>query len=182
MGFIKKQSTGFYLITALSAVLAVAGIAFYLVNCKTAYFCQLRRQRRGGGLRGPRRGGADCAIAASPGDGRQKALDVLFIAAAVLLAVAFVTFVGARVASIATIMIFENNASTMADLTSALVGLVCMVLAMVASIAASFCKVVKSREAHWDMTGTLRLLARGPRCRLWEGRETAGRRLYAGTI
>lgn len=143
MGFIKKQSAGFYL-TALSAVLAVVGIAFYLVNCKTAYFANF----------GVNAVVVACAvlavavqialIAASQVMGGKKALDVLFIAAAVLLAVAFVTFVGARVASIATIMTFENNASTMADLTSALVGLVCMVLAMVASIAASFCKVVKS--------------------------------------
>ena len=142
MGFMKKQSAGFYF-TVLSAVLAVVGVVFYLVNCKTAYFANF----------GVNAVVVACAViavvvqavlvGASQAMGGKKALDVLFLAAAVLLAVAFVTFVGARVASIATIMTFENNASTMADLSSALVGLVCMALAMVASIAASFCRIVK---------------------------------------
>lgn len=141
MIFLKKQSTGFYL-TLLSAVLAGVGAAFYFVNCSTAYFSGM----------GVNAVVAACAIAAILAElglilgsqflGGNKLLDLLAVAPAVLLMVALVLFIGDRVAGIASILTFENNAQTMADLSSALAGIVCLALATVAGITASFFHIV----------------------------------------
>lgn len=143
MSFLNKQAAGFYC-AALSALLAIVGLIFYLVNCKTDYFMNV-------GVSPVVVGCAVVAIAAEAllllacqKAGESRALDLLAVAPAVLLMVAFVTLVGSRVASIATIMTFENNAQTMADLSSALVGIVCLLLAMLTGIIASFCKVAKN--------------------------------------
>ena len=52
-------------------------------------------------------------------------LDILPILAGVLLMAGFVFFVRLRVNSIATILSFERNAQTMADLSSAIIGMGC---------------------------------------------------------
>lgn len=142
MEFIKKQALGFYL-TLASAILAVVGVIFYLINCNTAYFTN----------KGVNATIIACLIiavvlqlvfiVANQLVGAKPFLDIFPIIAAVLITVAAITFVGARVDDMATIMTFEYNAQTMGDLSSALVGIVCCVIAMIIGIASSFCRVVK---------------------------------------
>lgn len=143
MKFFKKQAAGFY-VTCITAVLALLGLVFYMVNAGTAYFANL---------------GVDAAVvaclcvaaalylvllAASQKMGNHKALDALFVVASVLVAVALVRFGSSRVNGIAAIMTFENNAQTMADLSSAIYGLVFCGVAMLTGLVASFMKIVKS--------------------------------------
>lgn len=144
MDFIKKQSAGFY-ITVLTVILAVAGVAFYLINCKTAYFRNL----------GVDKGLVACMILAivlelalivgSQILGAKIYLDILPVASAVLFVVALVIFISLRVNSIAAIMTFENNAQTMADLSSAITGMVLCLLAALFGIIASFFNIVKDK-------------------------------------
>lgn len=137
----KKQSLGFYM-TALSAIAAVVGIIAYLINCGTNYFVNL---------------GVDpmvvgCTVVAVAlqvvyiiltQKGNKIWTDVLPVAFTVLLIAATLLFVGARVNGIASIMTFEGNAQTMADLTSAIVGIVGCLIASIISLISSFFDVVK---------------------------------------
>ena len=137
----KKQSLGFYM-TALSAIAAVVGIIAYLINCGTNYFVNL---------------GVDpmvvgCTVVAVAlqvvyiiltQKGNKIWTDVLPVAFTVLLIAATLLFVGARVNGIASIMTFEGNAQTMADLTSAIVGIAGCLIASIISLISSFFDVVK---------------------------------------
>lgn len=142
MKFMKKQSAGFF-ITLLTVILAGAGIIFYLINCNTAYFANF---------------GVDSKIVTlviaaivielaliigSEILGTKLVLDILPVLSAVLLVLAFVTFVESRVNSIASIMTFQNNAQTMADLSSAITGMVFLFLAIIFSVITSFFNIVK---------------------------------------
>lgn len=140
----KKLSVGFFL-TVLSAILAVVGLIFYMVNANTAYFANL----------GVNAAIVGCAVAAivlqaiylgaAARNERHWALGFCPIVACALLMLAFTNFITARVNGIASIMTFENNASNMADLTSALVGLVFCLLAVVFGIVSAFFDVSKDR-------------------------------------
>ena len=136
-----KKDIGLYL-TSLSAVAAVVCVTAYVVNCGTDYFVNL---------------GMDpavliCAIAAIilevvylivTRKGYKVWSDVLPVLAPVLLIVATLLIVNVRVNGIAAIMTFEGNAQTMADLTSALVGIIAGLIATIAGIIASFFDTVK---------------------------------------
>ena len=142
MEFIKKQSVGFFM-TLLVLLLSGAGFIFYLINCHTSYF--LNR-----GIDGKIIVSFLAAIILELAFiigteilGSKNIFDILPAAVSVLLVIAFVAFLGSRVAGIASIMTFENNARTMADLFSAMTGLICSFLALVLSIIASFFKVIK---------------------------------------
>lgn len=137
----KKLTVGFFL-TVASAVLAAAGIVFYLVNTGTAYFASL-------GVNGVIVG---CAIAAIVLQAAylflsQKNSNWVFgflpAASSALLMLALANFIVTRVNGIAGIMTFENNASNMADLSSAIIGIVLCLLATVISIVSSFFDVSK---------------------------------------
>lgn len=146
MSFIKKQSAGFYL-CLLTLVAAVASFACYLVNCGTSYFSAL----------GTNAGVIGCSVAAIVLElvilvGSQKtdaptwwsvAVDVCYVAVAVLLLCAFGYFLSDRVNSIASIATFNQNAQNMADLMSALVGIVLYFVAALIGIVSSFCRVRK---------------------------------------
>lgn len=136
-----KKSIGLYL-TALSAIAAVVGVIAYIINCNTDYFVNL---------------GIDPAIVACAiiavvveaayivvtKNGHQMWSDILPVAAAVLLMVATLLFISVRVNGIAAIMTYEGNAKTMADLTSAIIGIAGCLIATVAGIVASFFDTVK---------------------------------------
>ena len=137
----KKQSAGFYT-NALAAVLAVVGVIAYSVNCGTDYFVS----------KGNNPAIMVCGIAAAivlagvivlTQKGPNIIGDLLAIAAPVLLMAATVLLAGLRVGDIASIMTFENNASTMADMTSAVVALVALLVGNVISIVAAFQDVTK---------------------------------------
>lgn len=136
-----KKSIGFYA-TILSAAAAAVGAIAYVINCGTDYFVNL-------GMNPVILG---CIIAAVVVDvlyivvtqnGHQMWSDIFPVAASVLLMVATLLFVGARVNGIASIMTFEGNAKTMADLTSAIVGIAGCLIATIVGVVASFFDTVK---------------------------------------
>lgn len=142
MSFLKKQSIGFYL-TILTVILAVVGISAYFINCNTAYFINF---------------GVDSRIVSfgiiaiilhilfilgSEIMGSRKILDILPVASTILLVITLVLFISSRTNSIAAIMTFDKNDQTMADLSSALIGIGVYVIAVAFSILSSFFRVVK---------------------------------------
>lgn len=142
MTFLKKQSAGFYL-TVLATACAVLGIIFYVVNCGTDYFSNLGMDM---GLMAS--GIAAIVlelalIAVSEAKGHKQYLDVVPVACGVLLMAAFVIFISIRINSIATILSFERNDQTMADLSSAIVGMGFCFAAVLFNIIASFFRIVK---------------------------------------
>ena len=140
----KNKSAGFYMMI-LTAVLAVIGVVFYLINCNTSYFSNL----------GVNTGLVACMVIAvilelvyvfgykAP---VSRVLDLIPVVCGVLMMVAFVLFISVRANSIASILTFENNAQTMSDLMSAIVGMVFCLLAVTFNIVASFFKVVKDEK------------------------------------
>lgn len=145
MNFIKKQAAGFYLML-LALILGTAGIVFYVINCNTAYFSNL----------GISWGVVGCLVAGVVLEilfvaGQEKSpempvLDILPILAGVLLMAGFVFFVRLRVNSIATILSFERNAQTMADLSSAIIGMGCTLVAVIMTIISSFFRTVREEK------------------------------------
>lgn len=137
----RKISAGLY-VTAISIIAAVVALVYYMINCNTAYFANL----------GMNPFVAGCVIAAiilqvvliviGMKDQPMWA-DVLPIAASILLMLATIHFVSARINGIAAILTFENNAQNMADLNSALVGIAACLIATIVSIAASFFDITK---------------------------------------
>lgn len=123
----------------------VAGLVFYLINCNTDYFGNL-------GVSTPL---TACLIiscilelvyiAGYEKIGSKIWLDAMTVIAGALLTAALVLFIASRVAGIASIMTFENNARTMADMKSAVIGMGFCLLALVFHIIASFFRVVKER-------------------------------------
>lgn len=136
-----KKSIGFFM-TVLSAAAAAVGAVAYFMNCKTNYFINL-------GVNPVVMGCVVCAIVLQvvyivvTQKGHQLWNDVLAVIPPVLLIVATINLVSARVNGIAAIMTFENNAQNMADLTSAIVGIAACLIAAVVGIAASFFDTVK---------------------------------------
>lgn len=141
MSFIKKQSAGFYL-SALSALLGAVGLAFYFINCNTAYF-------RSAGTNPAVIGCLAAAVLlelvliAAAQKGQPLWTDALPVAAPVLLILGFVFFITNRVNAMAAIMTFTNNAQNMADLSSAFVALGASLLGAVAAIAGAFLPIIK---------------------------------------
>ncbi len=142
MSFLKKQSAGCYLLV-LTAILSAASVVFYLINCNTSYFSNL----------GVNPGIVICLILAALLElamviginkvGAQKYFDLVPVICAALLMVAFVLFISVRVNSIATIMSFERNDQTMADLSSAIVGMVLCLAAVICNLVGSFFKTIR---------------------------------------
>lgn len=137
----KNKSLGFY-IMVIAAVLAAAGLIFYLINCNTSYFGNL----------GVNAGIVTCMVLAvvlellyvfGYTSRVSRMFDLIPLVCGALLMVAFVLFVGARANGIASILTFENNAQTMADLRSAVIGMVLCFLAVIVNIIGSFFRVVR---------------------------------------
>lgn len=138
---LKNQSSGFYT-SAVAAVLAIIGVIAYNVNCGTAYYI----------TKGTNPLITVCGLAAAvilvvavvlAQKGTNVVVDALVVVAPVLMMVAAILMIGLRVGDIASVMTFENNASTMADTTSALVAIVCLFLSTVVSLVASFQEISK---------------------------------------
>lgn len=144
MTFIKKQSIGFYF-AAATIVLAAAGLAMYFKNCSTDYFSNLGKDPMiiAAFLAAIV---AELILAAAEQKGRKIWMDLLPIVSSVLLMLGTIWFLSSRVNGIASIMTFENNANTMADLSSAIVGIALCLIAGIVSIIASFFDIVKEAE------------------------------------
>lgn len=136
-----KKSAGFPL-TALSAVLALVGLVFYFINCNTNYFVA-------DGMDPAVIGCTAAAIVvevvliAVAMKGQKDWMDILPVAAPVLLMVGFVVFLTGRINAIAAIMTFTNNAQNMADLQSAIISMACLLIATIVGVVAAYFDVTK---------------------------------------
>ena len=144
-----KKSAGFPL-TALSAVLAIVGLVFYFINCNTNYFI----------ADGVNPGVIGCTVAAIVVEvlliavaqkGQKTWMDILPVAAPVLLMVGFVLFLVSRINAIAAIMTFTNSAENMADLQSCIISLACLLIGCIVAVFASFFEFD-------DLTGSMGLV------------------------
>lgn len=139
----RKTAGGLYL-TALSAILGIVGFIAYIINTGTDYF----------GKDGVNPAVVGCLGAAIVLEivlivvgrtGTPVWADVLPVASGVLLMASTLNLLSVRVAGIASIMTFEGNASTRADMMSAIVAIACCLVAAIFCIIASFHDI--SREA-----------------------------------
>lgn len=136
-----KKSAGFPM-TILSALLAVVGLVFYFINCNTNYF-------RADGVNTIVVACAAVAIVAElvlivvAGKGQKTWMDILPVAAPVLLMVGFVLFLVSRVNAIAAIMTFTNSAENMADLQSCIISLACLLIGCIVAVVASYFDISK---------------------------------------
>lgn len=139
MDFIKRQRSGFYF-AAVTAVAAVVALIFYFVNCRTSYFINL-------GMNPAVIIGIICAVIALVAyvflDQKTDLIvkDALPVISAVLLCVSLMLFIASRVNGIAAILTFTNNAQTMADLSSAIVCIILLFVAVVTNVIASYLRV-----------------------------------------
>ena len=121
----KKMGAGLVL-SVITALVTVAGLVLYMMNCKTNYFINS----------GVNNAVVACLAAAA-------ILDILPVACGVLTAYALIQFISSRIAAIGSIMTFENNAQNMADLKGAIIGMIVCAAALICTIISSFFKVVK---------------------------------------
>ena len=138
----KKMGAGLVL-SVITALVTVAGLVLYMMNCKTNYFINS----------GVNNAVVACLaaaaileivmIAASMKMGAKPVLDILPVACGVLTAYALIPFISSRIAAIGSIMTFENNAQNMADLKGAIIGMIVCAAALICTIISSFFKVVK---------------------------------------
>ena len=80
------------------------------------------------------------------GSGRadlKKYFDLIPIISGMILMIAFVLLLNVRVSSIATILSFQKNAQTMADLSSAIAAMAACIIAAILNMAGAFFKVSK---------------------------------------
>ena len=140
MSSTNKKGAGFIL-TLLTAIAGVVGLAFCLVNANTDSFRKI----------GTSPVVIACAVIALAAlvlrivlDSKQAlAADAMSVIAGVTLVVAAVQFISPRVNTIASIITFTNNAQTMADLSSAIYGTAALLIAVVLNIIAAFTQVTK---------------------------------------
>ncbi len=138
----KQNGIGFYT-TGLSFVAGVVALVFYMINARTDYFANL-------GVNPVVVGCTAAAILVQvlllvlSKQEQPVWLDLAAVAAPVLLMVAFINLTGSRVSGIASIMTFENNAQTMADLSSAIVSMAALLIACVIGIVSSYFNIRKA--------------------------------------
>lgn len=149
MNFIKQQSIGFY-VNALALIAAIVALVYYFINCNTSYFLS---SGMNSGVLACSFGvivlevvilaGGQFAVAGGSPVWLRILLDVCAVAVSVMLMCAFAFFLSDRINAIASIATFNQNAQNMADLMSAIYGMIAYVIAVVLSIFASYFKVNK---------------------------------------
>lgn len=127
--------------TVITIVVAVVGLANYIMNSNTTYFSGLGKDPLV-------IGGAALGIAALVlwlvlGEPKASWKDILPMLAPVCLIVAALNLVNSRINGVAAIMTFENNAQNMADLQSAIVAIAALIAAAVLAVFTAFFDVKK---------------------------------------
>ena len=137
----QKKSSGLY-IAALTAVLALAGLAAYLINSGTNYYAKM----------GVSTAVVLCLVGAVVLVVLRIAIglkstpvvyDLLPICISVLLTVGLMLLLNVRINNLAAVFTFENSAANMADTTSCIVAIACCVLAVIVSIINAFQDMTK---------------------------------------
>lgn len=129
-----KKAIGFYL-SAVTLVLSVVALVAYLVNCGTAYFSGMGTNTL-----------VVCCFAGSAVLSLIGILltkvkvvsDLALIAAPAAMVYGLMALLNDRVAGIASIFTFENNAANMADLTSCLIALAVALVAVILGVVSCF--------------------------------------------
>ena len=129
------------IMTVITIVIAVVGLANYIMNSNTTYFSGLGKDPLV-------IGGAALGIAALVlwlvlGEPKASRKDILPMLAPVCLIVAALNLVNSRINGVAAIMTFENNAQNMADLQSAIVAIAALIAAAVLAVFTAFFDVKK---------------------------------------
>lgn len=150
MSFIKRQAFGFY-ITILSAIAAIVGLVFYFINSRTATFGNIA-------LNQLTIAGSIVAIVLMVvrvvleqprlnNPISETVCDICCVATSVLLMCSTAVFICDRVNTVASVITFAQNAQSMADLQSVIVGVVAMAAATVLSIVSSYFGMCRKRRA-----------------------------------
>ncbi len=142
----KKIGVGTFT-TVITAVVTIVALIMYIMNCNTNYFSNI-------GISGTV---VACMVIALVLElfmvvlslimGEKPILDIMPVASGIFTAVAAIQFIGSRIAGIASIMTFENNAENMADLENAIVAMVVSVIALVFAMATSFFRVASEKKS-----------------------------------
>ena len=131
------------IVNLLAVVAAIYGLVKYFTNAGTNYFKNL-------GTNPLVIGAVVLAVAAILiwcflGEEKTTWKDILPIAAPALLMFALLTLANSRINGIAAIMTFENNAQNMADMQSAISGMMAMAAAVGVSWLAAFFDITSER-------------------------------------
>lgn len=147
MGFLKKQSAGFFVIL-LTVIAGIVGAVLYYANCHTYYYSKYDMSITILAL-------TAAAVALEVGyvilaqvfvRGIGKyVIDMLPVIPAVLFMAAFVQFLDSRLTSIGSIITFEKNAGNMADLKGAIMAMVVYLAGVVLATTATCLKVRKEK-------------------------------------
>ena len=137
----RKTSAGLF-ITCLAVILAVVGVAAYMVNTGTNYYAKM----------GVDTNVVTLLVAAIVVEvlaiviglkGTPVIGDILPVAGSVLLTAGLVMLLNARANNLAAVFTFENSAANMADTTSCIVAIGACLLAMLVSLVAAFTDITK---------------------------------------
>lgn len=131
-----KKSAGF-IFTLLSLILAMASVAAYLINCRTEYFSKFGIDKMlilviAAGIL------LQVVYLITGGKMRKIWLDILPIASCAFMMAGAVQFLGARINEIAFIMTFQKNSNTLADMKSAVAGILLIFAAVFVGWISSF--------------------------------------------
>lgn len=137
----RKISIGLYL-TAISAIAGLVGLIAYVMNCGTSYFSKLGMSPLVVSLLAVAVL-LELVVIVVGLKGTPMWADILPIGSTVLLMLGAIQLLSIRVNGIAAVMTFENNASNMADMTSAIVAIAACLIAGIVSIIASFFDITK---------------------------------------
>ena len=126
-----------WILSILSAALAVASAIVYLYNCKTPYFSTIGVSAFVVAMIAA---GAVIQLAAVvlARKGQKLWMDVLPVVASACLMAAAIRFLGIRINEIAFIMTFQKTAANLADMRSAVIGIALCGAALLVSWLASF--------------------------------------------
>ena len=133
----KRKPAAGTVFTALSAVLAIVGFVFYFINSNTAYFSSVGKSAVVIGTIVAALVCDVCYILLTK-DFNPAWSDALPIVSIVCLWIGTLSFIASRIAGIASIMTFEMNEQNMADLKSAIIGMVLLLVSAIVMVVGNF--------------------------------------------
>ena len=126
------------LLPLIALVMGGLSLGFYLFNCRTNYFAAFGVNRLVAGYLFA--GIVLELVFLLVRRKMDKIGDILVMIVPSCFMAALIYFIGARATETAYILTFQSNANNLADLRSALIGIVCCAVAVIFSVVAGFCK------------------------------------------